>query len=112
MRASEGIRVMESWTQRARSLKLELHALYLACRDRRTPWYVKVIGVCVIGYALSPIDLIPDPIPVIGYLDDLIIVPLGLLLVRWLIPEAVLRDCREQAEAITKKPKRANWIAG
>jgi uncharacterized membrane protein YkvA (DUF1232 family) len=94
----------------AEALRKEVHALYLACRDPRTPWYAKAIGACVIGYALSPIDLIPDPIPVLGYLDDLILIPLGVLLVRRLIPAEVMRDCRARAEAAGGKP--TNWIAG
>ena len=104
---------LEHWKRWAKALKLEVHALYLACKDRRTPWYAKIIGVCVVGYALSPIDLIPDPIPIIGYLDDLIIVPLGVLLVRRLIPTAVLIECRQQAESAAAGGKRpVNWIAG
>ena len=67
--------------QRARSLKRETYALYLAVRDPRTPWYARVLGVLVVGYALSPIDLIPDFIPVLGYLDDLLLVPLGIAVV-------------------------------
>jgi uncharacterized membrane protein YkvA (DUF1232 family) len=62
----------------ARSIKRDAHALYLAARDPRVPWYAKALALCVAGYALSPIDLIPDFIPVLGYLDDLILVPLGI----------------------------------
>ncbi len=103
---------LADWKQRAKALKREIHALYLACKDRRTPWYAKALGVCVVGYALSPIDLIPDPIPVIGYLDDLVIVPLGVLLVRRLIPAAVLAECRQRAEGAEGETKPRNWIAG
>jgi uncharacterized membrane protein YkvA (DUF1232 family) len=70
----------------AGTLKRDVHALYLASRDPRVPWYAKAIGIAVAAYAASPIDLIPDFIPVIGYLDDLIIVPLGIALVIRLIP--------------------------
>ena len=70
----------------ARSIKQDVHALYLASRDPRVPWYAKAMGLLVAGYALSPIDLIPDFIPVLGYLDDLILVPLGILLAIQLIP--------------------------
>ncbi len=100
---------IEEWKQRARELKIEVRALYLAYRDPRVPWYAKVMAACVVGYALSPIDLIPDPIPVLGYLDDLVIVPLGVLLARRLIPEAVLAECREKARGLQGKP--ANWWA-
>jgi uncharacterized membrane protein YkvA (DUF1232 family) len=71
--------------------------LYLACRDPHTPWYAKVLAAAVAAYAFSPIDLIPDFIPVLGYLDDLIIVPLGIALAIRLIPAKVLESCREQA---------------
>ena len=88
----------QDWKRRAADLRREVYALYLACRDPRTPWYAKAFGLCVIGYALSPIDLIPDVIPVLGHLDELVLIPLGLLLVRRLIPRAVLEDCRLHAE--------------
>ena len=86
------------WRNRVRELEREAYGLYLACRDPRCPWYARVLGVGVVAYALSPIDLIPDFIPVLGLLDDLILVPLGVLLVRRLIPAAVLVDARRQAE--------------
>jgi uncharacterized membrane protein YkvA (DUF1232 family) len=100
------------WKERARSLKREVHARYLGARDRRTPWYAKALGAFVVGYALSPLDLIPDPIPVLGYLDDLVLIPLGVLLVRALILLDVLADCRAQAAAQAGTPKPRNWIAG
>jgi uncharacterized membrane protein YkvA (DUF1232 family) len=99
------------WKQRAKELKREVHAVYLACKDRRTPWYAKALGVCVVAYALSPFDLIPDPIPVLGYLDDLVLLPAGLLLVRRLIPSHVLAECRQKAEGAGEGRPR-NWIAG
>jgi uncharacterized membrane protein YkvA (DUF1232 family) len=90
---------MKRWARWAEAAKQETRALYLAIKHPRTPWYAKVLGVCVLAYALSPIDLIPDPIPVIGYLDDLLLVPLGLLVVRWLIPADVILECRERARS-------------
>lgn len=78
----------------ARTIKRDVHALYLAARDPRTPWYAKVLAVCVAGYALSPIDLIPDFIPVVGYLDDAILVPLGILAVVKMIPPEVMAEHR------------------
>lgn len=90
--------------QRARATKRDTYAVYLACRDPRTPWYAKVVAGAVAAYALSPIDLIPDFIPVLGYLDDLIIVPLGLALAVKLIPRPVLIDCRAAAQAAAEKP--------
>src|SRR6201993_1739259 len=91
--------VLKTW---ASALKRDVHAIYLAARDPRVPWYAKLIAVAVAGYALSPIDLIPDFVPVLGYVDDLIIVPLGIWLVVSLIPEEVMTACRARAdEAIT-----------
>ena len=95
----------------ARSVKRDIHALYLASRDPRVPWYAKVLAVAVAGYALSPIDLIPDFIPVLGYLDDLIIVPLGVLLVIRLIPPAVMADHRAAAAAAQQLPVSRNAAA-
>lgn len=84
---------------KTRSLRKEVFALVLAMRHPDTPWYAKLLAACVIAYALSPIDLIPDPVPVIGYLDDIIIVPLGVLAVRRLVPANVLAECRNRAAA-------------
>jgi uncharacterized membrane protein YkvA (DUF1232 family) len=89
-----------SWKERVRSLKKETFTLYLAWRHPRVPWYAKVLALLVVGYALSPIDLIPDFIPVLGYLDDLVLIPLGIMLVIRLIPEDVLAECHQQAERI------------
>lgn len=83
--------------QRARDLKTEAFALYLAARDPRTPWYAKLLVAGIVAYALSPIDLIPDFIPVLGYLDDLILLPLGITLAIRLIPQHVLAECRTRA---------------
>ena len=83
--------------------------LYFAVRDPRVPWHVKALAACIVGYAFSPIDLIPDPIPILGYLDDLVIIPLGVLAVRPMIPAHVMTECRIKAQALTQKP--TNWIA-
>jgi uncharacterized membrane protein YkvA (DUF1232 family) len=88
----------------ARAIKRDVHALYLAARDPRVPWYAKVLALCVAGYALSPIDLIPDFIPVLGYLDDLIIVPLGILAVVKLIPPEIMAEHRAAASAAAERP--------
>ena len=69
---------LANWKIKAEQLKQEMHALYLASRDPRVPWYAKAFVACVIAYAVSPIDLIPDPIPVLGYLDDLVLLPIGI----------------------------------
>lgn len=91
-------------TEWARGAKRDVHALYLASRDPRVPWYVKALAVAVAAYALSPIDLIPDFIPVIGYLDDAILVPLGILLVVRLIPPAIMAEHRAAAAAAQERP--------
>ena len=74
-------------------------------------WYARVFAACVAGYAFSPIDLIPDPIPVLGYLDDLVLVPLGVALVLKMIPPTVLAQCREEAQAVMDQGKPTNWTA-
>lgn len=103
--------LIETWRLKARQLKLEVYALYLAYHDPRTPWYAKVVALCVAAYAFSPIDLIPDPIPVLGYLDDLVILPLGVLLALRLIPGEVMADCRAQAETAFANGKPVSWTA-
>jgi uncharacterized membrane protein YkvA (DUF1232 family) len=104
------MRTIQEWRQKAKVIKQELLAIYLACKDPRTPWYAKALGICVVGYALSPIDLIPDPIPILGYVDDLILLPLGIIAVRKMIPTAVLTECREKAKESAQQ-KRKNWLA-
>jgi uncharacterized membrane protein YkvA (DUF1232 family) len=92
---------LKTW---ARALKRDVHAVYLAARDPRTPWYAKALALAVAGYALSPIDLIPDFIPVVGYLDDVILVPAGIWLVIRLIPADVLAEHRALADAASSRP--------
>jgi uncharacterized membrane protein YkvA (DUF1232 family) len=101
--------VLEGWKQRARELKTEVYALYFACRDSRAPWYAKALAIVVVAYAFSPIDLIPDFIPVLGYLDELVILPLGVLAVRALVPPEVMAESRERARELEGRPR--NWIA-
>ena len=88
----------------AREMKRDVHALYLAARDPRVPWYAKAVALFVAAYALSPIDLIPDFISVIGYLDDMIIVPLGILLAVRLIPPDILAEHRAAADEAALRP--------
>ena len=88
----------------AHALKRESLALYYAARDPRTPWYAKIIAGAIVAYALSPIDLIPDFIPVLGYLDELLLLPLGIWLALRLVPAAVLADARRRAEATLERP--------
>ena len=98
------------WKERVAALRREVVVLYLAVRDRRCPWYARALAAVVIAYALSPIDLIPDFIPVLGLLDDLVLVPVGLLAVRRLIPAEVLADARRRAEGEGAPP--ASRLAG
>jgi uncharacterized membrane protein YkvA (DUF1232 family) len=89
--------LLEKLRSRARALKKEVFAVYFAARDPRTPWYAKALVLLIVAYSLSPIDLIPDFIPILGYLDDLIIVPAGIALAIRLIPAQVMVEAREQA---------------
>jgi uncharacterized membrane protein YkvA (DUF1232 family) len=104
--------LIENWKKKAKQIKREIHAVYLAMKDPMTPWYARVLAAVIVGYAFSPIDLIPDPIPILGYLDDLVLLPLGILLLVKIIPSEVLVECRAKAAASggNKKPK--NWVAG
>ena len=102
--------VLQEWKNRARQLKHETYALYLAYRDPRTPWYAKVFAACVAGYAFSPIDLVPDFIPILGYLDDLVLVPLGIALALRMIPQEVMEECRARARAEFESGKPVNRV--
>jgi uncharacterized membrane protein YkvA (DUF1232 family) len=96
--------VLARWKHRARLIRRDAHALYLAARDPRVPWYAKALAIAVAAYALSPIDLIPDFIPVLGLLDDLIIVPAGIALVVKMIPADIMAEHRDLAEAAMDRP--------
>ncbi|QNK48946.1 DUF1232 domain-containing protein [Brevibacterium sp. PAMC23299] len=96
----------------ARGLKRQIFILYFACKDERVPWHAKVFTACVVAYAFSPIDLIPDFIPILGYLDDVILVPIGIMIALKMIPKSVLTDCEVKAEEMMKKGKPKNWIVG
>ena len=99
------------WKEKARALRRETYAVYLACRDPRVPWYGRLLAACIVGYAFSPIDLIPDFVPVLGYLDDLILIPLGIALLLKVIPSEVIAECRERAAVAMAGGKPKNWIA-
>ena len=90
--------------QWARSIKRDVIAIWLAAKDSRTPWTARILATCVAAYALSPIDLIPDFVPVLGYLDDLLIVPLGILAVVKLIPPPLMAEHRAAATLVAAKP--------
>jgi uncharacterized membrane protein YkvA (DUF1232 family) len=102
---------LDHWKQHARELKIQVYAIYLAYRDPRVPLYARIFAACVVGYAFSPIDLIPDPVPILGYLDDLVIVPLGVALALKMIPPDVLAECQEKSREVMKQGKPVNRIA-
>lgn len=105
-------KMLDNLKNKARSMKQNVFVLYLSYRDPRVPWYAKVFAMLVVAYAFSPIDLIPDFIPILGYLDDIIIVPIGIMLALKMIPEPVLLDCRAKADEIRKNGKPNNWFTG
>ena len=104
------MRRLKNW---AATLKREVIALWFVCRDPRTPWYVRALTMLIVAYALSPIDLIPDFIPLLGYLDELILLPVGIYLVLKLVPADALADARAKAQSWleSRQPKPRNWIA-
>ncbi|MBN9388196.1 MAG: DUF1232 domain-containing protein [Chloroflexi bacterium] len=98
--------------QWARRLKRDVLALYLSVRDKRVPWYAKLVAGCVVAYALSPIDLIPDFIPVLGLFDDMLLLPLGIALAVRLIPPDILEENRQKASQMATRPiSRAGAVA-
>ena len=103
--------MQEAWKQRARQLKRDTYALYMAYRDPRVPWHARLFAACVVGYAFSPIDLIPDFVPIVGYLDDLVLVPLGVVLALRMIPPAVWAECRAKSEQALRDGKPVSWVA-
>src|SRR5215471_1499520 len=107
---SDGILMFENWKQWALIIKRDAHALYLTARDPRVPWYAKVLAIAVAAYALSPINLIPDFVPVLGYVDDLIIVPAGIALVVRLVPPEIMTQHRDMAMEAQDRP--VSWAAG
>ena len=106
------MRIIEELKRRASHLKMETFALYLASRHPDTPWYAKLLVAAVVAYAFSPIDLIPDFIPVLGYLDDLVLVPMGIALAIKLVPSHVLEECRARSEEVVAKGKPMGLAAG
>jgi uncharacterized membrane protein YkvA (DUF1232 family) len=106
------MKITSLWKQWASKLRLEVYTIYYAYRDPKTPWYAKLLGALVLAYAFSPIDLIPDFIPILGYVDDLILIPLGIALVLRLIPKNIIIECKQLAlqRMDSRKPK--NWFAG
>lgn len=89
-------------------LRIDVHAAWLAARDRRTPWYARAFGLFITAYALSPLDLIPDFIPVLGLLDDALLIPLGLWLFTRMLPPGLFDECRAEAERVSQQPR--SWV--
>jgi uncharacterized membrane protein YkvA (DUF1232 family) len=105
-------KLLNTWKRQVNQLKMEAYAIYLAYKDPRVLWYAKILIACVIGYAFSPIDKFLHSIPIIGYLDHLVLVPLGVVLAfKKMIPPAVFTDCREKAH-IALNRKKPNWVDG
>ena len=106
---------MTTWQQKiknwARKLKNDIITIYFAVKHPQTPLYAKLFAAIIVGYALSPVDLIPDFIPVLGYVDELILLPLGIALALRLIPQAVLAVCREKAQQQPPAVKPKLWVA-
>ena len=103
--------MLESWKQRAGKFKVQTYALYLAYRDPRTPWYASAWAAIVVAYAFSPIDLIPDFIPILGYLDDLILIPVGVALALKMIPPEVMGEAQEKARQAEGAGRSVGWAA-
>ena len=104
--------LLKELKQRARRLKAETFALYLAARHPDTPWYAKLLVAAIVAYAFSPIDLIPDFIPIVGYLDDLVLIPIGIALAIKLVPPPVLAECRARAQEVMVNGKPVSRAAG
>lgn len=101
---------MNRWRERARALKTELFALYLAARHPQTPWYAKLMVAGFVAYAVTPVDLFPDALPVLGIVDDLIFVPIAIALALRFVPAPVLAECRTRARLRMAAPLKFNWI--
>ena len=97
------------WKEKAERLRDNVYVLWLAFKDRRTPWYAKALVAVVVAYAVSPVDLIPDFIPVLGYIDDLVLVPAGVYLAMKMIPGEVVEDCRRKARN-SVIPGKYRWL--
>ena len=102
---------LETWKRWARELTAQTYALYLAYRHPRTPWYAKVLAAVGVGYVFSPIDPIPDFIPVIGLLDEMVVVPIGVALAAKLVPPDVFAECREKARGVAEGEKPVSRIS-
>jgi len=103
------VKGLERWKNQAIRLKVKTYAIYLAYKDPRVPWHARLMAACVVAYFFSPIDLIPDFIPILGYVDDLVLIPLGVTLVLKMIPAKVMDECREKAKEAFCEDKPKIW---
>jgi len=110
MMSEQKLTLIEKWKRRSRKLQTETYALFLAYKHPATPWYAKVFAGLVVAYAFSPIDLIPDFIPILGYLDDLVLVPLGISLAIKMIPPEVMTECRIRSHEALEDGRPVNWF--
>ena len=101
----------QAWKRRARQLSAHTYTLYLAYRHPRTPWYAKVFAALIVGYVFSPIDPIPDFIPGVGLLDEMVVVPIGILIAAKMIPPDVFAECREKAREVEEGEKPVSRVA-
>ena len=101
----------QAWKRRARQLSAQTYALYLAYRHPRTPWYAKVFAALIVGYVFSPIDPIPDFIPGVGLLDEMVVVPIGVLIAAKMIPPEVFEECRQKASEVAEDEKPVSRVA-
>src|ERR671921_58770 len=102
---------LEAWKRRARRLSAQTYALYLAYRHPRTPWYAKVFAALIVGYVFSPVDPIPDFIPGVGLLDEMVVVPIGVLIAVKMIPRQVMEECQERARGVAEGEKPVSRVA-
>ena len=102
---------LETWKRRARQLSAQTYALYLAYRHPKTPWYAKVFAALIVGYVFSPIDPIPDFIPGVGLLDEMVVVPIGVWIAAKMVPRDVLEECLEKARAVAQGEKPVSRVA-
>jgi uncharacterized membrane protein YkvA (DUF1232 family) len=104
--------MVENMSEKAAKMLVDVYALFLGLGDKRVPWYAKTLAAITVGYAFSPIDLIPDLIPILGQLDDLLLIPVGIYVTMKLIPEDTINDLRAKAQSMMDGDKPTSWIAG
>jgi uncharacterized membrane protein YkvA (DUF1232 family) len=107
----QALPMMQSWKRRARQLSAQTYTLYLAYRHPKTPWYAKLLAALIVGYVFSPIDPIPDFIPGVGLLDEMVVVPIGVWMATKMVPQVVLEECQEKASAVAQGEKPVSRVA-